>query len=322
MEKAHAINPERIAWCCRTQGLTIDDLSRDIKIAPATLKRAMEGEDVLSINQLRKIADYYNRGLLFFFEQSEVNESILHSPQFRTISNQKPILSPKLAALIERMEKQRHVHISLLEDLGVSDVQTWFPSGLVCANDNIKTTAADVRQWLGLEAKNTFQQLRRAVEAKNILVFVSNGYKGQWQISKENPIRGFSLFFPDFPIIAIKKQSTDGPQAFTLMHELAHLLLHKNSFIDEEDDFLSYRGKEKDANAFAGNILVSDGFLQEIDLAEFPENEVSTYDEFFRSSRKRWSVSTEVIIRRLVDEGFIETSSIAISGMLNCSALI
>jgi Zn-dependent peptidase ImmA (M78 family) len=44
------------------------------------------------------------------------------------------------------------------------------------------------------------------------------------------------------PIIAIKKQSK-GAMAFTLMHELAHLLLHKTSMLDNQADFYSYQGR-------------------------------------------------------------------------------
>jgi Zn-dependent peptidase ImmA (M78 family) len=42
---------------------------------------------------------------------------------------------------------------------------------------------------------------------------------------------------PTLPIIAIKKQQSKGAMAFTLMHELAHLLLHKTSMLDNQADF-------------------------------------------------------------------------------------
>jgi hypothetical protein len=37
------------------------------------------------------------------------------------------------------------------------------------------------------------------------MVFVSNGYNGQWQIEKNEPVRGFSLYYETLPIIVIKK---------------------------------------------------------------------------------------------------------------------
>jgi hypothetical protein len=39
---------------------------------------------------------------------------------------------------------------------------------------------------LGLPNSVDFDVLRQAVEDKGIMVFVSNGYNGQWQIEKNN----------------------------------------------------------------------------------------------------------------------------------------
>ncbi|SEH55255.1 hypothetical protein BAZSYMB_V2SCAFFOLD00054_5 [Bathymodiolus azoricus thioautotrophic gill symbiont] len=119
---------------------------------------------------------------------------------------------------------------------------------------------------MGLPNSVDFDVLRQAVEDKGIMVFVSNGYNGQWQIEKNEPVRGFSLYYEILPIIVIKKQRSKGAQAFTLMHELAHLLLHKVSAIDDEEDFYSYQGKEKEANEFAGNLLMPDEFLSQINV--------------------------------------------------------
>lgn len=305
MEKAQAINNQRIAWCCEEQGITVEQLAAEVGIAPATLQRAMDGEDALSINQLRHMATYFNRGMLFFLERNPVNEAKVHSAQFRTISNQKPELSPRLRALVERVEHQRQVYISLLEDLGEDIGNKWYPETLQFDANQIKQTAAIARQWLGLVDGNDFWQMRRAVEDKGIMVFVSNGYSGQWQIAKENPIRGFSLYFDSFPVIAIKKQSSEGPQAFTLMHELAHLLLQRESFVDDEVDLHSYQGKERVANEFAGNVLVPDSFLAQVDTTNFPVGEVASYDNYLREYRTRWGVSGEVILRRMLNEGLL-----------------
>lgn len=305
MEKAHAINPQRIAWCCEEQGISVAQLARDVGIAAATLERAMDGEDALSINQLRHIAAYFNRGMLFFLEHEPVNEAKVHSAQFRTISNQKPELSARLKALVEKVEQQRQVYVSLLENLGEEVGTKWYPDNLQLDTGHIKQAAATVRKWLALTDGSDFWQMRRAVEDKGVMVFVSNGYNGQWQIAKENPIRGFSLYFDTFPVIAIKKQSSEGPQAFTLMHELAHLLLHRESFIDDEVDFHSYQGKERVANAFAGNVLVPDNLLAQVDSVSFPVSEVAAYDNYLKEYRTRWCVSGEVILRRMLDEGLL-----------------
>jgi Zn-dependent peptidase ImmA (M78 family)/transcriptional regulator with XRE-family HTH domain len=300
MERIQFINPERIAWCCADHGITPNDLASELGIAATSIERVMAGQDGITFNQLRKIAEYFGRGVLFFLEQGPVDEALVHTTQFRTLANQKPELSPKLKALIERVEKQREVYLSLCEDLSNTD-RTWFnPPDL--QEKNPREAAHVARQWLGLSDQNSFGTYREAVEAQGILVFRSNGYTGKWQIAKENPILGFSLYYSNCPVIVIKKQFWEPQQSFTLMHELGHLLLHKTSSIDDEHDLQSHKGRERGANAFAGHLLVPDTFLARIRDAERPD-EVSQYDEWLELPRKTWGVSGEVILLRLLATG-------------------
>jgi hypothetical protein len=53
---------------------------------------------------------------------------------------------------------------------------------------------------------NCVIQTHQSVENKGIMVIVSNGYNGPWQIDKSDSTRGFCLYYDTLPIIAIKKQ--------------------------------------------------------------------------------------------------------------------
>ena len=297
--KKIAINPHRLQWCMNTSEIDISGLSTSINIAMQTLEHAMTNQAVLSINQLEKIANFFKRSLLFFLDPNEVKEEKIYSHQFRTINNQKPIHSTKLRALIERIEKQRHVYLGLMEDLDEPVQSDWMPEFKLTTKD-IKQSSANVRRWLNLPIKYDFDCLRQAVENKGIMVFVSNGYNGKWQIDKNEPVRGFSLYYDILPVIVIKKQVSKGAQAFTLMHELAHLLLHKESAIDNEEDFYNYQGKEKDANEFAGTLLIPDSFLRKIQIDNLLNLEVEKYDGYLADFKNQWCVSVEAILVRLL----------------------
>lgn len=300
MERIQSINPERIAWCCADHGMTPGELASELGIASATMDRVMEGEDGLTFNQLRKIADHFGRGVLFFLEAGPVDETQVHTPQFRTLANQKPELSDKLKALIERVEKQRAVYLSLREDLDHGDRPLFNPPDLTEQSQH--EAAGVARTWLGLSDQNNFDSYRAAIEAHGVLVFRSNGYNGKWQIPKEDPTLGFSLYDPTCPVILVKKLPWESQQAFTVMHELGHLLLHKTSSIDDQRDLESREGREREANAFAGQLLVPDAFLARIHDSERP-GQVSLYDEWLERPRQAWGVSGEVILRRLLDAG-------------------
>ena len=300
MERIQSINPARIAWCCADLGITTDQLAAETGIAAATMEHVMAGKDGMTFNQLRKVADHFGRGVLFFLEDGPVDEAQVHSPQFRTLANQKPELSANLKALIERVERQREVYLSLREDLDDADRPRFVPPELPA--DNLQEAARIARQWLGLGEQNSFDSYRDALESRGVLVFRSNGYAGKWQIAKNNPILGFSLYDENCPVIVVKKQDWDTRQTFTLMHELGHVLLHKTSSIDDERDMESHRGHEREANAFAGYLLVPDSFLSGINDAERPDD-VSQYDHWLGNQRKDWGVSGEMILRRLLDAG-------------------
>jgi Zn-dependent peptidase ImmA (M78 family) len=300
MEQIKAINPKRVEWCCADYGIMADDLAAKAGIAPATMEQFMAGEGGLTFPQLRDVARYFGRGVLFFMEEGPVDETQVHTAQFRTLANQKPELTPKLKKLIEEVEKQRELYVSLLEDLDETDRLDFRPPEL--PRDDPKVAAAIARKWLGLPERNSFDSYRRAVEARGVLVFRSNGYNGTWQIPKDCPILGFTLYDPVCPVIVVKKLPWETQQCFTLMHELGHLLLHRASSIDDERDLQSTGGHERDANAFAGHLLVPDDFLPDINDRDKP-SDVAGFDEWLKPQRAAWGVSAEVILRRLLDEG-------------------
>lgn len=298
MERIQSINPKRIEWCCEDRGVTIAEFAADIGIPESSIEKVMRGEPGLTFSQLQKVANYFNRGVLFFLEPETVNEAQVHTPQFRTIANQKPEISAKVKALIERVERQRDLYLNLREELSRGGQSFALPA----LPKDQSQAATVVRKWLSLADKNDFNTYREAIEAREILVFRSNGYTGAWQIAKESPICGFSLYNDTCPVIVVKKQTYESRQTFSLMHELGHVLMHQSSFIDEETDLYAYQGREHEANAFAGYLLVPDVFLKTIDDKGRPAD-VARYDAWLQQYRERWGVSTEVILRRLLDAG-------------------
>ena len=150
MDRIQSINPQRIVWCCADHGITPGELASETGVPSASIHRVIDGEDDgMTFNQLRKVAEYFGRGVLFFLEAGLVDEAQVHTPQFRTLANQKPELSAKFKALIERVEKQREVYLSLREDLDSADQPPWFePPDL--SQQNPRQAAHIIRNWLGL----------------------------------------------------------------------------------------------------------------------------------------------------------------------------
>lgn len=298
MDRIESINRDRIRWCANERGVSLDQVAVEAGVPARAIDRLMENGTGLTFAQLRKLADYFGRGALFFLDPGPVDEERVHTVQYRTLTNQKPDLSHRMRKLIERVERQRELYLALRENLHADDYPTFSPINV--SADRPAVAAATVRAWLALGQANTFEAFRAAVEAKGILVFRSNGYDGRWQIAKESPILGFSLYSDVCPVIVVKKARSEAQQTFTLIHELGHLMLHRASSIDDDADMHSLFGHEREANAFAGHLLVPDSWLAEVRDEERPAA-VEHFDMWLVPYRRRWGVSTEVILRRLLD---------------------
>ena len=303
MEQINSINPHRIQWCCDDLKTTPEAVALELGIPGSKMQTLMAGNGSLTFSQLTELASYFGRGVFFFLEAGRVDELKVHTAQFRTIASQKPDLSARFRTFIERVEKQRQVFLGL-NDEGDKDESSRFQPP-VLSGKSIEQAAGITRQWLGLGQRNSFDSYREAIEAKGILVFKSNGYAGKWQVSKDSPILGFNLFDPVCPVIVVKKLESEGRQAFTLMHELGHVLLHRVSSIDDGNDMSGTQGMEREANQFAGFVLVPTQFLNSIPEGDWPSHPAE-YDSWLKEYRNAWSVSTEMILRRLLDVGRLD----------------
>ena len=304
MEKLDGINPKRIEWCLRDHSISLGQCADDVDISINTLEKVMAGETGLTFAQLKKLGAYFGRTALFFLEAGPVKQDDVRSPEFRSLLNQKVEVSRAVKRVIQLAEWQREIYVELAGDLGAEDGGKFSPPSLQGVHP--KLAAKKAREWLRGGA-NSFQSYRQLLEENGVLVFRTNGYAGKWQIPKENPILGFSLFDPSHPLIVVKKQRAEARQTFTLAHELGHILLHRMSSIDDESDLFSHRGKEAEANKFAGYFLVPDETLAEIDDDERPDH-VAEFDSWLSKSRAALGVSTEVILLRLIDAGRLSQS--------------
>ena len=283
------LNPQRIQWCCDQLHITIGQLANQLTINPDRLAGAQ-----LTMSQLRKVADYFGHGIFFFAEPGKPNEAI-HSPQFRTIGEQTR-LDSNLYKLIRRAERHRDLFIEMLE--GTGEKPFFNPPNL---EGDMADIAAIVRNWLRIDYNRRepygFDEYRELIEEKGVFVQQSMGYQGKWKVNNPEKMLGFSLAHPEMPVIFVTKTSKPR-QAFTLLHELGHLLLHHDSFFDDDINFRSSvtSPKEQEANAFAGHCFLTDEVLSGLDVPKAYEE----YDEYFKPTAEKRGISVEVVVVALL----------------------
>ena len=297
-ETLECINPKRIQWCCKQLSMSLAELASELKLSAPKLESAQ-----LTMNQLRQVAKYFGHSIFFFVEKNLPKRTV-HSPQFRTIGEQTKF-NNNLYKIIKQVERHRDLFIDLLSDAG--EPPKFNKPQL---NGSIGNKATAVREWLGITAniKYDFDKYRKLVEAKGIFVQQSMGYAGQWQVKEPNSMLGFAINHPSMPTIFITKTSPER-QTFTLFHELGHLLLHNNSFFDNEANLNSDATKknEKEANTFAGHCLVTSDTLKQLTIP----NRVEEYGNAFYQKAKDLGISTEVLVVSLLKNKQISHSDYA-----------
>ena len=309
MSKSVKINVSRLKWSIQDAGLSNDELASKVHISLSKLKKVLQNENGLSPKQLSDIATFFNRGMLFFLNPKPINQKNIHSTNFRTIASKKPDFDLSIKSIIKKLEENREIFIGLLEEIDEFDETPWLPRELTDSVTNYEHLATQIRKWLQLDDALDLQKLRRLIAAKRIHIVFSSPYKGQWHLPKDSTVRGLSLYYDQYPIIFVKKQDSDTAQTFTIVHELAHLILHRDSSLDYAEDLLSQSGHEKEANHLAGLILIPDHFISQIDIGKLKSATFHEFDELLDFHKNQWGVSVEVILRRLVNEKLINSSN-------------
>ena len=112
-------------------------------------------------------------------------------------------------------------------------------------------------------------------------------------------VRGFSIFEETLPIIGINDVDRPPAKTFSLIHELVHLLKRESSICNIMYNAISLQKEEVFCNAVAGELLVPREALRTILNNENYQKPYSL--EVISTIAKKFSVSREVIIRRLLD---------------------
>ena len=68
MDRIESINTERIRWCANERGIALERLADEAGVPQKALASLFEDGLGLTFAQLRKLADYFGRGVLFFLD--------------------------------------------------------------------------------------------------------------------------------------------------------------------------------------------------------------------------------------------------------------
>jgi Zn-dependent peptidase ImmA (M78 family) len=144
-----------------------------------------------------------------------------------------------------------------------------------------------------------FNGWRKALEDKAILVFLV-------QKVRVKEMRGFSISNPPFPAIALNRKDSHAARSFSLHHEFTHILLNEPGLC--EPLAIMHNGTQERrieifCNQVAGAVLVPPSDIQQNDTVLQHDVSIDWLDEEIFQIAKKFHVSKEVAMRRLVTLG-------------------
>jgi Zn-dependent peptidase ImmA (M78 family) len=243
---------------------------------------------------------------LFFLPEPPEDDEVEAIRDFRRIADpESQDLSPALRLEIRMAQERRLEALDLAAELG-EELQ---PFSLVASrSEDPSSIAARVRSALGVTLPEqfswpaggyeAFSSWRAAIERLGVLVFQTGGKAAFKVLTSE--ARGFSLAEDPLPVIVANSGDAATARSFTLMHELAHVLLRAGGLCDLHDG-----GVEAYCNKVAATVLVPADALREV-LASEPRYARLTgewQDEDLRRLANKFSVSWEAMLLRLLAIG-------------------
>lgn len=298
------IEPALLKWARASAGLTVEEAARKLGQSPERLTSWEEGDDQLTIAQLRDAARIYKRPFAVFY-LPEPPRDFQPLRDFRRVPDaETKRLSPELQESIRRAHSQREAALELRE---LTDEPTRLAPKLDLASKDPEAFGAAARKLLGVGLGAQFDWATpgralagwtAALEDLDVMVL-------QAQSIETNEMRGFSISEETLPVVVLNGADAPRARLFTLLHEYAHVLLRASGVCDLHEGRGAKPGDDLEVfcNRVAAAILLpADVFRADPRVAAAPSNG-EWPEETLRALSQRYGVSREVVVRRLYSLG-------------------
>lgn len=304
MSVSSKANPAMLKWARDRVGLSLEEVSKADKIPLQTLTDWESSIGSPSLPQLRKLSVRYKRPLMvFYLEQPPREFSVVKD--FRTIAHGGGrAFSTNLRRALQIAQERQQWAADYLEDTGEKATHL---VGSVSATAVPSGVANQLRNMLGVSLLDqvscvnhyaAFNMWRKACEEFGVYVFQSTRVEVR-------EMRGCALPNAYAPAVLLNAGDAISARIFTLMHEMAHILIGESAITGsgiDEFDLRPDQAIERFCNSVAANILVpKDDFVRFI-----PSDWRNRDDLIIHRSANKYHVSRAVICLRLVEVGLAD----------------
>lgn len=290
-----------LKWAREREGFTIEFVAKKEKLDAARLQDWEAGRSSPSLAVLRRLAKRYHRTLsVFYLQEPPRGFNVVKDFRLLARGTDRSFSSELRRALRIAQERQAWVS-SYLEDEQVQGSQL---VGSSTIEDEPKEAAKKLRGFLGVvEAEHStcdtesgaYIFWRRACERAGVFVFNATGVE-------PNEFRGCSLPDAIAPAILLNSREFYRPRIFTILHELAHVMLGETSISGAGGalfKFCPHRPVEAFCNKVATEVLVPERDFG----ARVPSNWHSIQNQVLTTLSRHYWVSKSVVVLRLYETG-------------------
>lgn len=295
------VKPELLTWARKSAKYDIAQAARKIGISEDRLREWESGQTRPTISQLRKIAAVYHRPLAFFYLPEPPTTFLAMRDFRRLLDTGDTTISPELELEIRQATERRDAALELAEQLGEEGLEPTIRASRLDPPDQV---AERIRQYLGVTTEAqfdwpnlyvAFRMWKRMIENAGVLVFQASGIPVE-------QMRGVSINERPLPVVILNGKDSPAGRIFTLIHEFIHLVLDEPGICDLHEATPG-SGANEDIEAYcnrvAGSVLVPQDVLRKEYLVLANSGETSWTDDDIVTLARRYSVSREVILRRL-----------------------
>lgn len=284
-------NPNILRDVLRARSLSRNRLSQRLGIARDDLDRELEREPEPKQSILNDIAKELSLPVFVFSMRRAppLHDSI---PDFRS---ELPAPSAKSRETVNSIQFAEGVQRAAAE-VNAIRVDENLPRFTTKKLSEVEKFALEARKFFDItladqmsakDARAFYVICRKKIEDKGIFVLHDSFPAADGS--------GFCLSHKKYPVIVINtKQQTRGRRLFTLVHELAHVLMQQTGI---SDPFVRQNSVERLCNQFAGSFLVPENYLAELLKGTSPANDPDVDDVAWVS--RRLKISQQAAVFRL-----------------------
>ncbi|MBT9317337.1 XRE family transcriptional regulator [Leptothoe spongobia] len=275
------------------KGLSQDQLGESLGVTRQTIAAWEKGERTVSLVQLSKIAKTLGIALELLIGSTEEPATSAPAPgmglMFR--ANQPSMLTPTLRAHLT----QKSVNYSTIEQI-LGEVPTLPEMRPLTAynEDVVEEVAKEIRDWLGVGETYPLGDVLALLEAKGLKIIL---------YPLPETISGFSAYTETTgAVIFVNDNHPTERQFFTALHELGHLIFHRQEYNQSHNQTRKNDPREKAANHLAGAVLLSRDIIYR-ELRAYRNRWIP--EPLLADIKRRYGVSLMTILYRAGQLGLI-----------------